>query len=90
MSKRGYLGEMELMALLAVMRLGEEAYGVPNSKELLILAREKSPSAAFTQRWTDWNRKVLYLRRLATRHPSAAAARSAISMVTGTGLRALK
>jgi DNA-binding PadR family transcriptional regulator len=37
MPKR-YLGEMELMVLLAVVRLGDEAYGVPISKELLDLA----------------------------------------------------
>ena len=41
MSKRVYLGEMELMVLLAVVRLGEDAYGVPISKELLILARRE-------------------------------------------------
>ena len=41
MSKRTYLGEMELMVLLAVVRLGEDAYGVPISKELLILARRE-------------------------------------------------
>jgi PadR family transcriptional regulator PadR len=38
MAQRVYLGEMELMVLLAVVRLGDEAYGVPISKELLILA----------------------------------------------------
>jgi PadR family transcriptional regulator PadR len=38
MPKRTYPGEMELMVLLAVVRLGEDAYGVPISKELLILA----------------------------------------------------
>lgn len=37
MSKRSYLGELELMVLLAVVRLGEEAYGVPIAKELLNL-----------------------------------------------------
>ncbi len=36
--KRTDLGEMEPMVLLAVVRLGEDAYGVPISKELLILA----------------------------------------------------
>src|ERR1700735_120079 len=41
MSKRSYLGEMELMVLLAVIRLGDEAYGVPISKELLILAKRE-------------------------------------------------
>ena len=35
MAARSYLGEMELMVLLAVVRLGDEAYGVPISKGLL-------------------------------------------------------
>jgi DNA-binding PadR family transcriptional regulator len=38
MLKRNYLGEMELMVLLIVVRLGDEAYGVPISKELLAVA----------------------------------------------------
>jgi DNA-binding PadR family transcriptional regulator len=38
MSKRAFLGEMELMVLLALVRLGEDAYGVPISKELRLLA----------------------------------------------------
>jgi PadR family transcriptional regulator, regulatory protein PadR len=34
MKERGYLGEFELMILLAIIRLGDEAYGVPISREL--------------------------------------------------------
>lgn len=34
MAGRNYLGEFELMILLAVIRLEEEAYGVPISREL--------------------------------------------------------
>jgi DNA-binding PadR family transcriptional regulator len=34
MRTRRYLGELELMLLLAVIRLGEEAYGVTISREL--------------------------------------------------------
>jgi PadR family transcriptional regulator, regulatory protein PadR len=34
MRKRNYLGPFELMAMLAVMRLGEEAYGVPVFREI--------------------------------------------------------
>jgi len=34
MTNRSYLGEFELMLLLAVLHLGEEAYGVPISSEL--------------------------------------------------------
>jgi PadR family transcriptional regulator PadR len=36
MPHRPYLGEFELMILLAVIRLGDDAYGVPISKELLV------------------------------------------------------
>jgi DNA-binding PadR family transcriptional regulator len=32
---RSHLGEFELMILLVVMRIGDEAYGVPISRELL-------------------------------------------------------
>jgi DNA-binding PadR family transcriptional regulator len=34
MTERGYLGEFELMILLAVVHLGDGAYGVPISREL--------------------------------------------------------
>jgi DNA-binding PadR family transcriptional regulator len=34
MTARAYLGEFELMLLLAVVHLGDEAYGVPISREL--------------------------------------------------------
>lgn len=34
MPKRGYLGDFELMVLLAVMRLGDHAYGVPITQEI--------------------------------------------------------
>jgi len=34
MTNRNYLGELEIMLLLAVIHLGDEAYGVPISREL--------------------------------------------------------
>ena len=34
MTERSYLGEFELMLLLAVIHLGHDAYGVPISREL--------------------------------------------------------
>lgn len=34
MSERGYLGEFELMVILTVAYLGEDAYGVPIVREL--------------------------------------------------------
>jgi PadR family transcriptional regulator, regulatory protein PadR len=34
MPRRNYLGDFELIVLLALLRLGEDAYGVPISKEI--------------------------------------------------------
>jgi PadR family transcriptional regulator PadR len=34
MARRGYLGEFELMVLLVLMRLGDQAYGVPIAREI--------------------------------------------------------
>src|ERR1700680_1665739 len=34
MGKRAYLGNFELMVMLALIRLGENAYGVPISQEI--------------------------------------------------------
>lgn len=34
MEKQNYLGEFELMILLTIIRLGDDAYGVPLSREL--------------------------------------------------------
>lgn len=34
MSRRHYLGDFELLVMLALMRLGEDAYGVPISIEI--------------------------------------------------------
>ena len=34
MSRHGYLGEFELMVLLALIRLGDHAYGVPIAREI--------------------------------------------------------
>jgi PadR family transcriptional regulator PadR len=34
MNRRGHFGEWELMVLLALMRLGEDAYGVPICREI--------------------------------------------------------
>jgi PadR family transcriptional regulator PadR len=34
MPKRDYLGSFELMVILALIRLGEDAYGVPISREI--------------------------------------------------------
>ncbi|HSY01022.1 MAG TPA: helix-turn-helix transcriptional regulator [Acidobacteriaceae bacterium] len=46
--QRGYLGEFELMVLLAVIRLGDEAYGVPLTRELgEVRGREVSAGSVY-------------------------------------------
>ena len=40
MARRDYLGNFELMVMLALLRLGENAYGVPISKEIEETGRE--------------------------------------------------
>jgi PadR family transcriptional regulator, regulatory protein PadR len=48
MRRREYLGEFELMVLLAVIRLEEDAYGVPISEELKIATgREASLGSVY-------------------------------------------
>jgi PadR family transcriptional regulator, regulatory protein PadR len=37
MREHSYLGEFELMILLTILRLGDDVYGVPLSKELSLL-----------------------------------------------------
>ena len=37
MRSHTYLGEFELMVLLTILRLGDEAYGVPLARELAIM-----------------------------------------------------
>jgi PadR family transcriptional regulator, regulatory protein PadR len=39
MGEHSYLGEFELMLLLTIIRLGDEAYGVPLSRELALQRR---------------------------------------------------
>jgi len=34
MARQGYLGEFELIVLLALIRLGDDAYGVPIAREI--------------------------------------------------------
>lgn len=48
MTGRAYLGELELMLLLAVIHLGDDAYGVPIARELETLrGREVSVGSVY-------------------------------------------
>jgi hypothetical protein len=43
MRKRDYLGSFELMVMLALMQRGENAYGVPNAREIASASHPSLP-----------------------------------------------
>lgn len=84
MPKRSYPGEMELMVLLAVMRLGDAAYGVPISKELLLLCQQRSRS------WQHLRGAGQTGRDLGDPTPERGGRAKRYFDVTSTGVKALK
>jgi PadR family transcriptional regulator, regulatory protein PadR len=90
MPKRSYLGEMELMVLLAVMRLGGEAYGVPISKELLILAGREVALGSIYAALDRLEQKGFVSSLLGDPTPERGGRAKRYFNVTPTGLRALK
>ena len=90
MARRSYLGEMELMVLLAVVRLGEEAYGVPISKELLILARREVALGSIYAALDRIEQKGFVTSLLGDPTPERGGRAKRYFRVTPTGVRALK
>jgi PadR family transcriptional regulator PadR len=90
MAQRSYLGEMELMVLLAVVRLGDDAYGVPISKELLILAKRELSVGSIYAALDRLERKGLVSSSLGDPTPERGGRAKRYFRVTRTGVRALK
>jgi DNA-binding PadR family transcriptional regulator len=90
MPKRSYLGEMELMVLLAVLRLGDEAYGVPISKELLSLAGREVALGSIYAALDRLEEKGFVSSALGDPTPERGGRAKRYFHVTPTGLRALK
>jgi len=90
MPKRSYLGEMELMVLLAVVRLGDEAYGVPISKELLILAGREVALGSIYAALDRLEQKSFVTSLLGDPTPERGGRAKRYFRVTPTGVRALK
>jgi PadR family transcriptional regulator PadR len=90
MPKRAYLGEMELMVLLAVVRLGEDAYGVPISKELLILAGREVALGSIYAALDRLERKDFVSSLLGDPTPERGGRAKRFFRVTRTGVRTLK
>jgi PadR family transcriptional regulator PadR len=90
MSKRSYLGEMELMVLLAVVRLAKDAYGVPISKELLTLAGREVALGSIYAALDRLERKGFVTSLLGDPTPERGGRAKRYFRVTPTGVRALK
>ena len=90
MLKGSYLGEMELMVLLAVVRMGEDAYGVPISKELLNLAGREVALGSIYAALDRLGRKGFVTSSLGDPTPERGGRAKRYFHATPAGLRALK
>jgi PadR family transcriptional regulator, regulatory protein PadR len=90
MPVRNYLGEMELMVLLAVVRLGEDAYGVPISKELLMLAGREVALGSIYAALDRLEQKGFVTSSLGEPTPERGGRAKRYFRVTQAGVRALK
>ena len=90
MPRRTYLGEMELMVLLAVVRLAQDAYGVPISKELLSLAGREVALGSIYAALDRLERKGFVTSLLGDPTPERGGRAKRYFRVTPTGVRALK
>ena len=89
MPKRSYLGEMELMVLLAVVRLGDDAYGVPISHELINLAGREVALGSIYAALERLQRKAFVTSSLGNPTPERGGRAKRYFRVTKAGLRAL-
>jgi DNA-binding PadR family transcriptional regulator len=90
MTARAYLGEMELMVLFAVVRLDDEAYGVPISKALLTLAGREVALGSIYAALERLEQKGLVTSRLGDPTPERGGRAKRYFRVTLAGVRTLK
>lgn len=90
MPKRSYLGEMELMVLLAVVRLSDEAYGVPISKELHLLAGREVALGSIYAALDRLEQKNFVTSLLGDPTPERGGRAKRYFRITTKGVRALK
>src|SRR5579864_2390919 len=90
MPVRNYLGEMELMVLLAVVRLGEDAYGVPISRELLNLAGREVALGSIYAALDRLHQKGFVTSLLGDPTPERGGRAKRFFQVTPSGIRTIK
>ena len=90
MARRSFLGELELMVLLAVVRLGEDAYGVPISKELINLAGREISLGSIYAALDRLERKGFVASSLGDPTPERGGRAKRYFHATSTGVRAIR
>lgn len=90
MSKRAYLGEMELMVLLAVVRLGDAAYGVPIAKSLLDVAGREVALGSIYAALERLEEKGFVTSSLGDPTPERGGRAKRYFRVTSSGLKAIR
>jgi PadR family transcriptional regulator, regulatory protein PadR len=89
MGEHSYLGEFELMVLLTILHLGDEAYGVPLSRELAA-RRGKDVSVGSVYAALDrLEAKGLVTSHLGESTPERGGRAKRYFRVTGDGLRSI-
>ena len=83
---RAYLGEFELMVLLAVIRLGDEAYGVPISREIEARSGREAALGSVYAALERLEEKGLVKSRLGERTPERGGRAKRYFRVTTQGL----
>ena len=90
MAKRDALGGFELQVLLAIMRLGEDAYGVPIA-DTIEAARDREVAAGSIYTTLDrLERKGLVTSRLGEATPERGGRAKTYFRITGKGVRAVR
>ena len=90
MARRGYLGNFELMVLLAVVRLDETAYGVTISRELEVTTKRTVGIASVYNALDRLEKKGLVTSRLGDPTPERGGRAKRFFRVTGKGIKAVR
>jgi PadR family transcriptional regulator PadR len=90
MSKPHYLGEFELLVMLTIMRLGEEAYGVPISREIEHQTRRDVAFGTVYATLERLQKKGFVSSNLGEATPERGGRAKRYFRVTSTGLRTVR
>jgi DNA-binding PadR family transcriptional regulator len=90
MAERSYLGEFELMVMLALLRLRDDAYGVPISRELADATGREVTLGSVYAALERLERKEMVSSRLADPTPERGGRAKRYFTVTRKGLRAVR